>query len=45
VLLDAVFRALADRSRRNSLDKLYQSSGQTLTDLCEHLDMSRQAVT
>jgi len=40
-----VFKALADRSRRKLLDVLYESSGQTLGELCEHLDMSRQAVT
>ena len=43
--MDAVFKALADKSRRLLLDRLYQSNGQTLTELCEHLDMSRQAVT
>jgi len=42
--MDAVFKALADRSRRKLLDKLYQSNGQTLSELCEHLDMTRQAV-
>ena len=43
--MDAVFKALADRSRRKLLDRLYRSNGQTLTELCEHLDMTRQAVT
>ena len=43
--MDAVFKALADKSRRKLLDQLYKSNGQTLTELCEHLDMSRQAVT
>jgi len=43
--LDAVFKALADESRRKLLDQLYRSDGQTLTQLCEHLDMTRQAVT
>jgi len=43
--MDAVFKALADRSRRKLLDRLYQNNGQTLTELCEHLDMTRQAVT
>ena len=42
---DAVFRALADRSRRALLDRLYARDGQTLTELCVDLDMSRQAVT
>jgi DNA-binding transcriptional ArsR family regulator len=42
---DLVFRALADPSRRKLLDLLNANDGQTLTDLCEHLDMTRQAVT
>jgi DNA-binding transcriptional ArsR family regulator len=41
---DAVFRALADASRRQLLDRLYQKNGQTLGDLCQGLDMTRQAV-
>ncbi len=42
---DAVFRALADPSRRALLDKLHRENGQTLNELCEELDMTRQAVT
>jgi len=42
---DLVFKALADRSRRLLLDSLNANNGQTLTELCEHLDMTRQAVT
>ena len=42
---DQVFKALADPSRRKLLDLLYASDGQTLGELCEHLDMTRQAVT
>jgi len=42
---DRVFKALADPSRRQLLDRLYAESGLTLTALCEGLDMSRQAVT
>lgn len=42
---DKVFKALADASRRRLLDMLHASNGQTLGELCEHLDMSRQAVT
>jgi len=42
---DAVFRALADKSRRLLLDRLYRRNGQTLSELCEGLDMTRQAVT
>ena len=43
--MDAVFKALADKSRRRLLDVLYGKSGQTLNELCGHLSMSRQAVT
>ena len=39
-----MFKALADGSRRKLLDKLHKSDGQTLTELCENLDMTRQAV-
>jgi DNA-binding transcriptional ArsR family regulator len=41
---DAVFRALADPSRRKLLDRLHQKNGQTLGDLCRGLSMTRQAV-
>jgi DNA-binding transcriptional ArsR family regulator len=43
--IDKVFRALADPGRRVLLDRLYAANGQTLGELCQHLDMSRQAVT
>jgi DNA-binding transcriptional ArsR family regulator len=43
--MDAVFKALADASRRKLLDQLHKNNGQTLGELCEHLDMTRQAVT
>ena len=42
---DAVFKALADASRRRLLDRLETSDGLTLSQLCEGLRMSRQAVT
>jgi DNA-binding transcriptional ArsR family regulator len=42
---DQLFKALADPSRRKLLDLLYAHDGQTLSELCAHLDMSRQAVT
>ncbi|MBS0268427.1 MAG: helix-turn-helix transcriptional regulator [Proteobacteria bacterium] len=43
--MDAVFKALADPVRREILDRLYARNGQTLSELCEGHDMSRQAVT
>ena len=43
--MDEVFKALADPSRRKLLDELFKNNGQTLGELCEHLDMTRQAVT
>jgi len=43
--MEAVFKALADHSRRQLLDILFRKSGRTLNDLCGHLAMSRQAVT
>lgn len=42
---DAVFRALADASRRQLLDRLHARNGQTLNELCQGLEMTRQAVT
>lgn len=42
---DKVFKALADPSRRQLLDRLHANNGQTLSEMCEHLDMTRQAVT
>jgi DNA-binding transcriptional ArsR family regulator len=43
--MDLVFKALADASRRQLLDRLRAQNGQTLGALCEGLAMSRQAVT
>ena len=43
--IDKVFKALADPTRRRLLDQLHRENGQTLTALCEHMDMTRQAVT
>jgi DNA-binding transcriptional ArsR family regulator len=42
---DALFKALADPSRRLLLDLLHIHDGRTLNELCEHLDMTRQGVT
>ena len=48
--MDAVFRALADGSRRELLDRLRAENGQTLGELCARLaksgvSMTRQAVS
>ncbi|MGV3480402.1 MAG: ArsR/SmtB family transcription factor [Sphingobium sp.] len=40
-----IFRALADESRRELLDRLFAHNGQTLSALCTDLTMSRQAVS
>ena len=42
---DKVFRALADPGRRHLIDLLHKDNGQTLGALCEHMNMTRQAVT
>lgn len=44
-LVDEVFKALADASRRRLLDSLRKEDGQTLGQLCGQLDMARQSVT
>jgi DNA-binding transcriptional ArsR family regulator len=43
--MDKVFKALADPTRRKLLDRLHAENGQTLSELCERLAMTRQAVT
>ena len=43
--MDKVFKALADSSRRKLLDLLRSDNGQVLGELCQHLDMSRQAAS
>lgn len=43
--MDDVFKALADASRRQLLDRLFARNGQTLGELCAGLEMTRQAVT
>jgi DNA-binding transcriptional ArsR family regulator len=39
--VDEVFKALADPSRRHLLDRLRKRDGQTLSELCSELDMTR----
>src|SRR5438874_12786554 len=43
--MDAVFKALADASRRQLPARLRADNGQTLGQLCERLAMTRQAVS
>ena len=43
--MDEVFKALADSSRRELLDRLRAENGQTLGELCVRLAMTRQAVS
>jgi len=43
--VDNVFKALAAPERRLLLDRLRAQNGQTLGELCQHLEMTRQAVT
>jgi DNA-binding transcriptional ArsR family regulator len=43
--MDAVFRALADPTRRGLLDSLHARDGQTLLELCVGIHMSRQSVS
>ncbi len=43
--MDRVFKALANSSRRQLLDRLHADNGQTLGELCRQLNMTRQAVS
>lgn len=45
IFVNDVFKALADPSRRALLDHLHQNNGQTLNQLCRHLDLTRQGIT
>ncbi|MDB5663985.1 helix-turn-helix domain-containing protein [Cypionkella sp.] len=42
---DKVFKALGDPNRRKILDLLYDQNGQTLSQLCDHLAITRQSTT
>jgi DNA-binding transcriptional ArsR family regulator len=42
---DKVFKALGDPTRRKLLDLLCERNGQTLSELCEDLGMTRQSAT
>lgn len=43
--MDAIFKALADPTRRALLDRLMAEPGQTLSELIDGLDMRRQSAT
>jgi uncharacterized protein YndB with AHSA1/START domain/DNA-binding transcriptional ArsR family regulator len=43
--VDAVFKALADPTRRLLLDRLRDRNGQSLGELCDGLSMARQSAT
>jgi uncharacterized protein YndB with AHSA1/START domain/DNA-binding transcriptional ArsR family regulator len=43
--VDAVFKALADPTRRELLDRLRERNGQTLGELCDGIAMARQSTT
>ncbi|MCH7893437.1 MAG: helix-turn-helix transcriptional regulator [Proteobacteria bacterium] len=43
--MDQIFKALANRSRREIMDRLFAREGQTLNELCENASFSRQAVS
>ncbi|MEE8296023.1 MAG: helix-turn-helix domain-containing protein [Sphingomonadales bacterium] len=43
--MDYVFKALADATRRELLDRLKKKDGQTLSELCEGIKTSRQSVS
>jgi DNA-binding transcriptional ArsR family regulator len=45
LIVDLVFKALADANRRRLLDRLHERNGQTLGELCAALDTTRQAVS
>lgn len=45
MMMDAIFKALADPSRRRLLDALNKRNGQSQRELGSSLDMTRQAVT
>ena len=42
--MDAIFKALADPTRRELLDRLLDNQGQTMTELVDGLEMRRQSV-
>ena len=43
--MDAIFKALADRHRREMLDRLYAEPGLTLSELVADLEITRQSAS
>lgn len=43
--MDEIFKALADRNRREMLDRLYEEPGLTLSELIENIGMARQSAS
>ena len=43
--MDQIFKALANQSRREVMDRIFARDGQTLNELCETASFSRQAVS
>lgn len=43
--MDQIFKALANKSRREVMDQLFAGDGQTLNELCDTASFSRQAVS
>ena len=43
--MDKIFKALADRNRREMLDRLYETPGLTLSELIGDIDMARQSAS
>lgn len=40
-----IFKALADPTRRQLLDKLFEKNGQSLGELCQGIGMARQSIS
>lgn len=43
--MDKVFKSLGDAHRRLILDRLFETDGQTLQQLCQNVDITRQGLS